>query len=342
MWRVGIDIGGTFTDVVGMNVETGKLCVTKVPSQPSDPSQAVAAGLRNLMEVHPEIQAGEIDFFAHGTTVATNAAIEGKGVTSALLITGGFRALYDMRGGNEPVGADMIDPQYRKPQGLVPQHRTFEITERVLYDGAELVALDEQAVREAARACRALNVTSIAVCYLFSFMNDAHEQRTAQIIREEHPDCRVSLSSVILPTIREYVRLSTTVLDAYVGPVVGTYLKNVVKRLVETGINTRKIFIMQSNGGLMQIEIAAEYPNQTLLSGPAAGGRLRRQPGPPAGRSQCRHLRHRRHQHRHQRAARQFLSGNAARPDPRPGYRHADDPDPRAGRRRRHDRLDRP
>ena len=271
MWRVGIDIGGTFTDVVGMEVETGRLCVTKVPSQPADPSRAVAAGLRNLMDVHPDIRAEDIDFFAHGTTVATNATIEGKGAKTALLITSGFRAVYDMRGGSHPVGADLIDPQYRKPQGLVPQHRTFEIAERILYDSSELQPLDEESVRNAARRCREMGVNSIAVCFLFAFMNDTHEVRAAEIIKQEHPACRVSLSSVVLPTIREYVRLSTTVLDAYAGPVVGTYLKNVSNRLAETGLQTRKLFIMQSNGGLMQIEIAAEYPNQTLLSGPAAG-----------------------------------------------------------------------
>ncbi len=232
---------------------------------------AVAAGLRNLMEVHPQIRPGDIDFFAHGTTVATNATIEGKGAKSALFITEGFGALYDMRGGAEPLGSDMIDPQYSKPRGLVPQHRTFEITERVLHDGSEHEPLDEESVRRAARRCREMEVNSIAVCFLFSFMNDAHEARTAELIKEEHPACRVSLSSIVLPTIREYVRLSTTVLDAYAGPVVGTYLKRVSDRLVETGLGTRKIFIMQSNGGLMQIEIAAEYPNQTLLSGPAAG-----------------------------------------------------------------------
>lgn len=271
MWRVGIDIGGTFTDVVGMNADTGKLCITKVPSQPSDPSSAVAAGLRNLMEIHPEIKAEEIDFFAHGTTVATNAAIEGKGALAALFITSGFRAIYDMRGGSVPVGSDLIDPYYKKPQGLVPQHRTFEIGERILSDGSEHIALDEAAVRAAARRCRDLGVNSIAICYLFAFMNDAHEIRTAELIKEEHPACRVSRSSDVLPTIREYARLSTTALDAYVGPVVGTYLRNVSNRLTETGLKTRKLFIMQSNGGLMQIEIAAEYPNQTLLSGPAAG-----------------------------------------------------------------------
>ena len=271
MWRVGIDIGGTFTDVVGMDAATGRLCIAKVSSQPNDPSKAVAAGLQNLMEVHPEIVAGDIDFFAHGTTVATNAAIEGKGAGSALFITEGFRAIYEMRGGSQPVGSDMIDPYYRKPKGLVPQRFTFEIPGRMIADGSELHPLDEEAVRIAARRCKAAGIQSIAVCYLFSFMNGAHEKRSAELIKDEYPECRVSLSSLILPTIREYTRLSTTVLDAYVGPVVSTYLKNVSKRLVETGLLTKQLFIMQSNGGLMQIDIAAEYPNQTLLSGPAAG-----------------------------------------------------------------------
>lgn len=270
-WRVGIDIGGTFTDVVGMEVETGKLCITKVPSIPADPSSAVAAGLRNLMEVHPQIRAEDVEFFAHGTTVATNATIEGKGARTGLLITRGFRAIYDMRGGAHPHGADLIDPHYRKPVGLVPQDFTAEIGGRIAYDGSEIEPLDEESVRSAVRRLKALQVESIAVCYLFSFMNPAHEQRTREIIEEEYPGCRVSLSSVILPTIREYVRLSTTVLDAYVGPVVARYLERVSARLRECGITTPKQFVMQSNGGLMQIDIAADYPNQTLLSGPAAG-----------------------------------------------------------------------
>ena len=303
MWRVGIDIGGTFTDVVGMEVETGRLCVTKVSSQPADPSRAVAAGLRNLMEVHPDIRAEDIDFFAHGTTVATNATIEGKGAKTALFITKGFRAIYDMRGGSSPMGADLIDPYYQKPRGLVPQSRTFEIAERIIYTGAELEALDELSVKIAARRCRDMGVNSIAVCFLFAFMNDAHEARAAELIKQEHPDCRVSLSSVVLPTIREYARLSTTVLDAYAGPVVGTYLKNVANRLVETGLNTKKLFIMQSNGGLMQIEIAAEYPNQTLLSGPAAGVVFAARLGQLLGEKGRGYLRHRRHEHRYQCAA---------------------------------------
>lgn len=270
-WRVGIDIGGTFTDVVGMEIETGKILVTKVPSIPVDPSRAVAAGLQNLMETHPQIKAADIDFFAHGTTVATNATIEGKGAKSGLLITKGFRAIYDMRGGNRPMGPDLIDTHWQKPTGLVPQKMTHEVGGRLGFDGEELEPLDENAVRGAARTLREQGVQSIAVCYLFSFINPKHEQRTAEIIREEHPTARVSLSSVVLPLIREYLRLSTTVLDAYVGPVVASYLRAITGRLRETGLTTKKLFIMQSNGGLMQIDIATEYPNQTLLSGPAAG-----------------------------------------------------------------------
>jgi len=270
-WRVGIDIGGTFTDVVGMEIETGKIFVTKVPSVPVDPSRAVAAGLQNLMEIHPQIKAEDIDFFAHGTTVATNATIEGKGAKSGLLITKGFRAIYDMRGGNRPMGPDLIDTHWQKPTGLVPQKMTHEIGGRLGFDGEELEPLDENAVRQAARKLKEQGVQSIAVCYLFSFIDPKHEQRTAAIIHEEHPTARVSLSSVVLPLIREYLRLSTTVLDAYVGPVVANYLHSITGRLRETGLTTKKLFIMQSNGGLMQIDIATEYPNQTLLSGPAAG-----------------------------------------------------------------------
>ena len=272
-WRVGIDIGGTFTDVVGMEIGSGRLCVTKVPSVPRDPSQAVVNGLESLFEHYPEIEAEDIEFFAHGTTVATNAAIEGKGAKSGLLITKGFSATYNFRGGARYANpTQFIDPFFPKPQGLIPMRRTFEVGGRLDYIGNELEPLNEDDVRTAARALKADDVKSVAVCYLFSFANPAHEQRTLEILKEEHPDCRVSLSSVVLPTIREYFRLSTTALDAYVGPVVATYLNKISRKLTdEVGLGTKQLFIMQSNGGLMQIDIAAEYPNQTLVSGPAAG-----------------------------------------------------------------------
>jgi N-methylhydantoinase A len=169
------------------------------------------------------------------------------------------------------MGPDLIDTHWQKPTGLVPQKMTHEVGGRLGFDGEELEPLDENAVREAARKLRDAGANSIAVCYLFSFINPKHEQRTADIIHEVHPNARVSLSSIVLPLIREYLRLSTTVLDAYVGPVVANYLRSITGRLRESGLTTNKLFIMQSNGGLMQIDIATEYPNQTLLSGPAAG-----------------------------------------------------------------------
>jgi N-methylhydantoinase A len=270
-WMVGIDIGGTFTDVAGVDVDSATLRVAKVPSIPSDPSRAVVAGLAGLFEAVPGLRPSDIRFFAHGTTVATNALLEFKGARAGLLITRGFDAVYELRGGRRPMQPDLVDTFYLKPPLLVPPRLTEEIDGRIAYDGEELEPLDEDGVRAAIRRLREQRVDAIAVCYLFSFMNPRHEQRTAELIQEEHPGCRISLSSVVLPVIREYPRLSTTVLDAFVGPVIESYLRRLSGLLRETGLTTEQLFIMQSNGGLMRIEIAASYPNQTLLSGPAAG-----------------------------------------------------------------------
>lgn len=270
-WGVGIDIGGTFTDVVAMDPDSRALHVTKVPSTPEDPSRAVADGLGQLFAVNTDISPEGIRFFAHGTTVATNALLELRGARAGLLMNRGFRATYELRGGNRPSGSDLIDTFYQKPMTLVPQRLTAEIGGRLVADGSELEPLDDEAVREAARRFRAEGIESIAVCYLFSFMNPAHEQRTAEIIREEYPGCRVSLSSEVLPVIREYARMSTTVLDSYVGPIVERYLRKLADRLREEGLKTGQLFIMQSNGGLSRIDTAANHPNETLLSGPAAG-----------------------------------------------------------------------
>jgi N-methylhydantoinase A len=268
-WMVGVDIGGTFTDVAATDASSGELRIAKVPSVPGDPAQAVVNGLASLFDngIRPQ----DIRFFAHGTTVATNALLEGKGARAGLLITLGYDALYELRGGTRPTGSDLIDTFYLKPAALIPLQRTEEIRERVAYDGSVLEPLDENGVRDAVRRLRDQGVDSIAVMYLFSFMNPAHERRTEQIIHEEHPACRVSLSSVVLPVIREYFRLSTTILDAYVGPVIARYLHRLHGELRRLGLATEQLYLMQSNGGLMRIDVAGTYPNQTLLSGPAAG-----------------------------------------------------------------------
>ena len=268
-WMVGVDTGGTFTDLVAFAPLTGELRTIKVPSVPADPSSAVINALDELFR--NGLTPREIGFLVHGTTVATNAVLEAAGVRAGLLITRGFRAVYEARGWVRPDPIELLDTFFRKPPLLVPQSRTEEIPERMDYRGTVLEPLDEQAVRAAARRLKARGVQAVAVCYLFSFRNPLHEERTAEILAEEEPAWRISLSSRVLPVIREYPRLSTTVVDAYVGPIMERYLVNLDRRLKERGITTPQIFLMQSNGGLMRITMGARFPNQTLTSGPAAG-----------------------------------------------------------------------
>ena len=268
-WMVGVDTGGTFTDLVAFEPLTGELRTIKVPSVPADPSSAVINALDELFR--NGLAPREIGFLVHGTTVATNAVLESAGVRAGLLITRGFRAVYEARGWVRPDPNELLDTFFRKPPLLVPQSRTEEIPERMDYRGTVLEPLDEQAVRAAARRLKAGGVQAVAVCYLFSFRNPLHEERTVEILAEEEPAWRISLSSRVLPVIREYPRLSTTVVDAYVGPIMERYLVNLDRRLKERGITTPQIFLMQSNGGLMRITMGARFPNQTLTSGPAAG-----------------------------------------------------------------------
>ena len=268
-WMVGIDTGGTFTDLIAVDPASGEFRLAKVPSHPPDPSVAVLRALDEL--VAGGVAAAEIGMLVHGTTVATNALLEMKGVATGLLVTRGFRATYEARGVTQPCGTDLIDPMYRKPPMLVPQWLTEEVTERLDFRGEVVTPLDEADLRRAILALRAKGVASIAVCFLFAFIDPTHERRAAELIAELMPNARVSLSSTVLPLIREYPRLSTTVMDAYVGPTVERYLLNLGERISAAGIDTPQRFLMQSNGGLMRLEVGARFPNQTLLSGPAAG-----------------------------------------------------------------------
>lgn len=268
-WMVGIDTGGTFTDLAALSLDSGRSYITKVPSTPSKPADAIRAALR-AFEDDCGAALGDIEFFGHGTTVGTNAVLEAHGAHTGLLMTKGFNAVYEVRGGIRPTRTELVDPRYQKPAPLVPLSRTRYVDERVAFDGTVMRRLDEGSVRRAVRELRAEGVDSIAVMCLFSFLNAAHEQRIAEIIKEEHPGSRVSLSSRVLPVIREYTRLSTTVLDAYVGPVVRDYFETLARRLSTDGLPMNQAFVMQSNGGLMRIELAVEHPNE-LLSGPAAG-----------------------------------------------------------------------
>ena len=269
-WMVGIDIGGTFTDVAATEVASGVLRIAKVMSTPTDPSRAVIDGLARLCETEPEPRPSDIGFFAHGTTVATNALLEQKGARRP---ADHARLQRHLRAAWWPA-SDRLRTCSTISTKSRPSWSALDSPRRSAAASPTTARSWSRSTRGGApgrRRLRERDVNSIAVCYLFSFMNPRHEQRTAEIIREEHPTCRISLSSVVLPIIREYPRLSTTVLDAYVGPVIETYLKRLAERLREVGLTTEQMFIMQSNGGLMRIDVATSYPNETLLSGPAAG-----------------------------------------------------------------------
>jgi N-methylhydantoinase A len=268
-YRVTVDTGGTFSDFVYLDEETGEVSISKVPSTPDDPSRAILHGVEMLLG--KGVVSADIGYFCHGTTVGTNALLEGKGVRTGLLVTKGFRAIYPVGEQARPYGPAIFDVMYDKPAMLVPQSLTGEVAERVDYRGNVLQELDEAALRETVRALAAKKVESVAVCLLFSFLHPQHELRVRDIIREEMPDCSVSLSSDILPQIREYYRLSTTVINAYLQPILAHYIAQLERRLSGAGIVTRQKYIMQSNGGMSTFEAAARKAVTTVLSGPAGG-----------------------------------------------------------------------
>ena len=212
-WLVGVDTGGTFTDLIAMDPASGVIKRAKSPSVPGDPSLAVLDVLEHLFA--DGVAPADISLFVHGATVATNALLEGKGVRTGLLITRGFRAVYEARGWSQPTGADLLDTFYQKPPLLAPQALTEEVTERIDFEGQVVTALDEEALRLSVRRLREEGVEAIAVCFLFSSINPDHERRAAEIIAEEAPGVRISLSSNVLPVVREYPRLSTTVIVGY-------------------------------------------------------------------------------------------------------------------------------
>src|SRR5579862_2417075 len=228
-YRVTVDTGGTFSDFVYLDEETGAVSIGKIPSTPDDPSRAILQGIENL--IGTGVKAADIGFFCHGTTVGTNALLEGKGVKTGLLVTEGFRGIYPVAEQCRPYGPAIFDVMYDKPAMLVPQSLTGEVKERVDFRGMVLVPLDEAALRETLRGLKSQNIEALAVCLLFSFLHPEHEARVGEIAREEMPGCDVSLSSEILPQIREYYRLSTTVINAYLQPILKRYVENLDRRL---------------------------------------------------------------------------------------------------------------
>jgi N-methylhydantoinase A len=268
-YRVTVDTGGTFSDFVYLDEETGEISIAKIPSTPDDPSRAILAGVETLLA--RGVAPADIGYFCHGTTVGTNALLEGKGVRTGLLVTEGFRGIYPVGEQARPYGTAIFDVMYDKPPTLVPQRLTGEVKERVDFRGHVLRPLDEIALRETVRELKAQGIESLAVCLLFSFLHPAHETRVREIVLDEMPDCSISLSSEVLPQIREYYRLSTTVINAYLQPILTRYIAQLDRRLSGAGIATRQKYIMQSNGGMATFAAASRRAVTTVLSGPAGG-----------------------------------------------------------------------
>jgi N-methylhydantoinase A len=268
-YRLGVDVGGTHTDLVLLDVEGGSIAIEKVATTPVNPALGIMRGIGNFAQRGVDL--ADIEFFSHGTTITTNALLEMRGAKVGLLINRGFRAIQETQG--QARDGNVFDYFFQKPAPIAPQSLTREIGGRIDYSGAVLEPLDEDAVRKAAAELKAAGVVSIAVCYLFSFMNPAHELRTGELIREVFPEAHVSLSSDVLSRVREWPRLSATLLNAYLAPVLVTYIADLEKRLSGAGVMTQQRFLMQSNGGVMPFAAAVTGHKtvQSLLSGPAAG-----------------------------------------------------------------------
>jgi N-methylhydantoinase A len=268
-YRVTVDTGGTFSDFVCLDEDAGAISITKLPATPDDPSRSILNGIETLLA--DGIRAEDITFFCHGTTVGTNALLEGKGARTGLLVTEGFRGIYEVGEQARPYGPAIFDVMHDKPPMLALRSLTGEVRERVDFRGEVLLPLDEEALRTTLRAMARQEPASIAVCLLFSFLHPQHEQRIGAIIAEELPGCSVSLSSEVLPQIREYYRLSATVINAYLQPVLKRYIGNLDRRLAAAGVATPQKYVMQSNGGMSTFEAASHRAVATVLSGPAGG-----------------------------------------------------------------------
>lgn len=267
--RVGVDTGGTFTDCVVID-EQGKIHTFKELSTPKDPSIGLYNVIRKAAASFGKSLDGflkDLDFFAHGTTVATNTLLTHTGAVTGLIVTEGFRDTLEMRRAHKENIWDLFLPV---PEPLVPRYLRLGVKERIDYKGSIHTELDEDSVRKACRTFRKNGVKAVAVCTLFSFLNGVHEERIRDILREELPEAFVSISSEVLPQIREYERSSTTAANAYVGPKLTVYLQNLEQKLKDDGLS-RAFYVTASNGGVMTADTAIRHASATLLSGPAAG-----------------------------------------------------------------------
>src|SRR5215204_4873159 len=258
--RLGVDVGGTFTDLVALGGVNGHVLTAKVPSTPQDQSEGVMNSVRAA-----EIKVEDVAAFAHGMTVATNALLERRGAKTAIVTTEGFRDVLEISRQDRP---SLYDLTQDRPPALVPRELRFTARERMGPDG-EVEPLDEDSLEKVAAALKEAEVEAVAVCLLFAFMHPEHERRVGEALREALPDVHVSLSSEVLPEFREYERFSTTAADAYLAPKLAAYLQNLAGKAEEGGVPSP--LIMQSSGGVVRVDDAIEDAAGCLLSGPAGG-----------------------------------------------------------------------
>lgn len=266
MYRIGVDVGGTFTDFTISDTRTGEDLFFKISSTPADPSEAIVDGIDQILKKFG-IAPSDVEYVGHGTTVATNMIIERLGAVTGLITTKGFRDVLAIGRQTRPA---LYDTAVRKPEPLVDRFRRREVDERLNATGEEIAAIDEAEVEKVVEELVADGAETIAVSFLHSYQNPDHEQAVADIITRKRPGIYVSLSSKVLPEIREYERTSTTVLNAYVGPKMAAYFDRLRSKIAEMGITVAPM-IIHSNAGLLSIDTAKRLPVTTCLSGPAAG-----------------------------------------------------------------------
>ena len=271
-YRLAVDTGGTFTDLCLLDESSGVLVVDKVPSTPSNPSEAVLAGVSRILG-RAGADPRHVHFFLHGTTVATNALLERNGAKTALLTTEGFEDVLHIGRQDRPA---LYDFRARRPEPIVPRALRFGVHERTLHDGQVLRKLDHASAERLVLGLRRFGVESVAVCLLHAYANPSHEKQLKSIVSRHLPDAVVTLSSEVLPEFREYERTSTVCVNAYVAPCVARYVADLEARLETVGISS-DLQIMQSNGGIITSEVAREVSARTVLSGPAGGALAGRQ-----------------------------------------------------------------
>ena len=269
MKRLGVDVGGTFTDLIYVDDDAGEIIVHKIPTTPGDPSQGTVQGVKEVAE-QAGVTPSELDQVFHGTTIATNIVLEHNGAKVGMITTEGYRDILHIARHKKPLNFSNYQDLPWQAFPLVRRRYRLTVPERILKDGSVLVPLDEERAREQVRKLKEQGVEAVAVCFLFSFLNPAHEERVAEIVREEFPDAFLSVSSEVLPQYREYERFSTVCLNAFIGPKVATYVRRLEDELRSMGVKTG-VHLMTSASGVATAQGAVQRPVNLLMSGPVAG-----------------------------------------------------------------------